>query len=34
MAETAEMMQNNRLPEHLHEDISAVIDELTKEILK
>lgn len=32
--ETAGMMHNNRLPEHLHEDIATVIEELTEELLK
>ena len=32
--ETAGMMQTNRLPEHLHDDIAKMIEELTEEILK
>ena len=32
--ETAGMMQTNKLPDYLYEDIATVVDELTKEILK
>ena len=32
--ETAGMMQTNRLPEHLHDDIAKMIEELTEEVLK
>ena len=32
--EACGLMQNNRLPDYLHEEISVVVEALTQEILK